>query len=59
MSMIQDPWAECTKKTETVFASEPTEDDLVHGEPKADAAVATADASSDDDDNDADTDDVD
>lgn len=54
--MIQDPWAECTKITETVFANEPTNDDLLRGETEADGAVATTDASSNDDDNDADAD---
>lgn len=27
--MIQDPWAGCTKKTEFVFANEPTDDELI------------------------------
>lgn len=26
--MIQDPWTECTKKTEFVFANEPTDNDV-------------------------------
>lgn len=29
VSMIHDPWTGCTKKTEFVFANEPTDDDLV------------------------------
>lgn len=31
VSMIQNPWAECTRRTEFVFANEPTDDD--DGEP--------------------------
>lgn len=62
MSMIQDPWAECTKQTEFVFANEPTDDDLasdlvddeLDAQPdmsrSPDTAAATADDSGDDDD---------
>lgn len=55
--MIQDPWAECTSKTEFVFANEPTDDDLVDGKPVAgldsprspDAVCATDEFGNDDD----------
>lgn len=58
--MIEDPWAECTKKTEFAFADEPTDGDLVDEEPDTglDLSVlsgspntaAAADESDDDDD---------
>lgn len=39
VSMVQDPWAECTKKNEFVFANMPTDDDfasdVVDGNPDA------------------------
>lgn len=62
MSMIEDPWAECTKKTEFVFADEPTDNDLVNEDEEPDTGldlsvlsgspntVAAADESDDDDD---------